>query len=304
MTATSTIRRLCDVSVRRSVEPDQAFAWGTLGAGSPIGDDLLSIAGLDVVLDPAARARLSRAEVASMLAAGIRFESSLDAILSHWIADASDLTDPSLPYMLHEISEETRHQRAFLRLLDELDATTPNPLERGVAARVRAHTMKVARRERAFFCVLLLAGEEIPDHFQKLAADHPDTDPLLAAVNRYHRAEEARHLAFARLLLADSWPGAGVKQRARVRYVAPRLIGLLFDSMVHPGVYAVAGLPGFQTWRAARVTPDRTSIRQTATRPILAELLAVGAFRHARVPRGWRRLCGVDRAGRPLTPGR
>ena len=56
----------------------------------------------------------------------------------------------------------------------------------------------------AFFCVLVLTGEEVPDLFQKLAGEHPDTDPFIRDVNRYHRAEEARHLAFA------SDQGAGV----------------------------------------------------------------------------------------------
>ena len=50
----------------------------------------------------------------------------------------------------------------------------------------------------AVFCVLVLAGEEIPDLFQKKIADHPETDPFVRDVNHYHRMEEARHLAFAR----------------------------------------------------------------------------------------------------------
>jgi hypothetical protein len=38
-------------------------------------------------------------------------------------------------------------------------------------------------------------------------------------------------------------------------------------------------------------------MRYTATRPILRELVAVGAMTPGRIPRGWRRLCGVDASG-------
>ena len=67
----------------------------------------------------------------------------------------------------------------------------------------------------------MLAGEEIPDLMQKLASEHPETDPLLAEVNRYHRQEEARHLAFARMRLPElsgrHRPGSGSACGARSR---------------------------------------------------------------------------------------
>ena len=50
----------------------------------------------------------------------------------------------------------------------------------------------------ALFCLLVLSGEEVPDLMQKLASEHPDTDPMIKSVSKYHRQEEARHLAFAR----------------------------------------------------------------------------------------------------------
>ncbi len=297
---TERLRRLADLSVRRAVEPDTEFAWGTLGTGAVLPDELLSIHGLAVDLTPQQRTQLSREEVAAMLAAGIRFEAMLDAILSLWVAHADDLRDPRFPYLLHEVAEETRHQRAFLRLLDELGATAANPLDHGLAARARRRIARIAQRERAFFCVMLLAGEEIPDHLQELASEHADTAPLLRAINRYHRAEEARHLSFARMLLPDLWARAGHRERFRVRRLAPRIIQGLFESMVHPGVYATVGLPGFRTWRAAHRTSERVAIRHVATRPVLDQLLLVGAFPADRVPRGWRRLCGVDHTGTPV----
>jgi P-aminobenzoate N-oxygenase AurF len=294
------LRRLADVSVSRAVEPDTAFAWGTLGTGAVLPDELLSVAGLGLPIDADQRARLSRLEVTAMLEAGIRFEAALNGILSLWIARSPSLDDPRFEYMLHEVAEETRHQRAFLRLVDELGAPSRNPLDRGLPARVRDRILRIAQREQAFFAVMLLAGEEVPDHLQLLASEHTGTDPLLRAINRYHRAEEARHLSFARLLLRDAYPIATRRERVRIRRFAPIAITRLFESMVHPGVYRAIGLPGWKTWRSAHRSAQRRALRYDATRPILREVIDVGAVDSGSVPRAWRRLCGVDRFGLPV----
>jgi hypothetical protein len=213
MTATAPdlrrIERLSAVSARQVREPEVEFDWPTLGAGRILPDELLSIAGLDLDLSPEQRATLSREEVASMLAGGIRFEAVLDAAFSLQLAHARELDDPRHVYMLHEVGEETRHQRAFLRLREQIQPTAENPLDHRALAFVIRRAIAVILRNPALFCVMLLAGEEIPDLLQKLASEHPETDPLLRAVNKYHRAEEARHLAFARLTLAEQWAQAG-----------------------------------------------------------------------------------------------
>jgi hypothetical protein len=302
MTAVETrITRLSDVSARQVREPEVEFDWNSLGRGQIIPDDLMSIAGLDLDLTPEQKVKLSREEVASMLAMGIRFEAVLDAAFSLQLAHAEELDDPRHVYMLHEVGEETRHQRAFLRLREQLEPTAYNPLDHGIPKFVMKQMVKVLLRSPAFFDVMLLAGEEIPDLFQKLATEHPDTDPLLRSVNKYHRAEEARHLAFARMVLPEHWAQAGFIERLRVRYLAPLHIKMLFEAMVHPGVYRTVGLPAMQTWRAALRTPQRLQIRYDATRPILATLLDVGVLKRGRIPFGWRSLCGVDRGGEPVS---
>ena len=302
MTAVETrITRLSDVSARQVREPEVEFDWNTLGRGQILPDELMSVAGLDVDLTPEQRATLSREEVASMLAMGIRFEAVLDAAFSLQLAYAEKLDDARHVYMLHEVGEETRHQRAFLRLREQLQPTARNPFDHGIPSLVWHHLIKVLLHSPAFFDVMLLAGEEIPDLFQKLASEHPDTDPLLRAINKYHRAEEARHLAFARMVLPEHWARAGFLERFRVRRVAPVAVKMLFEGMVHPGVYRTVGLPAMKTWSAAHHTPQRLQIRYDATRPILATLLDVGVFTRGRVPKGWRMLCGVNRRGEPVS---
>lgn len=292
--------RLSQASLRRIVEPEEEFDFSALGSGQVIPDDLLSVRDLDVSLAADERARLSREEVAAMLQAGIAFESILDAALSLMVAERYQASDPRVTYMLHEIGEETRHSRAFAALVRELRPVARNPLDRAIPRFVVRRIARTLLNHPALLMVFVLAGEEIPDLFQKLASEHPDTDPLLASVNRYHRQEEARHLTFARTVLPELWEQAGWFERLRIRRTAPIAIRGLFDTFVHPGVYETVGLPGWQTWQAVNCSPSRVAVRHAATRPILATLLEHGMIRRGRVPRAWRHLCGVDRFGEPV----
>jgi hypothetical protein len=294
-------RRLSTASLKRVVEPDLEFAWETLGPGQVIADELLSTAGLDVSLDREQRARQSREEVASMLQNGLRFEAILNAAFSLQIAEIYDARDPRVAYMLHEIGEETRHSRAFARLIEELGPNARDPFQRRFPKAMRKRIVRSLFSNPALLTVFVLAGEEIPDMLQRIAADHPETDPLLAGVNRYHRMEEARHLAFARTVLPELWDRADRSERWRVRHFAPLAIRTLWDELVHPGVYRAVGLPGWKTWFAANRTPERVALRHEGTRPILATLLDLGIVRRGRVPRAWRSLCGVDRRGEPVS---
>jgi hypothetical protein len=292
--------RLNRVSARRVVEPDHELPWGTLGDAQVVPDELLSVAGLDLDLSAPQRARLAREEVASMLTAGIRFEAALDTAFSWLVFVAEQHRDPRIVYMLHEVGEETRHQRAFIRLLDELDASAPNRLAHPLLRRVMRLQVRSLLHQPAMLMVMVLAGEEIPDLLQRLASEHPGTAPLLAAVNRYHRQEEARHLSFARAVLPELWARAGRVERWRVHHAAPRMIRVLFATMVQPGVYETVGLPAWDTWRAVQRAPARIALRHHATRPVVRALLDAGVLAPGHVPKGWRGLCGVDRFGRPL----
>jgi hypothetical protein len=86
-----------------------------------------------------------------------------------------------------------------------------------------------------------------------------------------------------------------------VRYLGSRIAIGMFDTIVHPGVYATVGLPAWKTWKAVNRTPGRTALRHKALRPLLNPLLDAKAFRGGRVPRGWRLAAGVDRHGRDVT---
>jgi hypothetical protein len=294
------VERLNTASVRRVIEPEERFDWAELGERQIIPDALLSIDPDEYGLTPEQRAKLSREEVASLLESGVRFETVLISAFALELAESRNLVDPRSTYSLHEMGEETRHSRAFLRLVEHIGPTAPRLMMKGVPAFVRKQVQRSLLRHLPLLYVFVLAGEEIPDLMQKLASEHPETDRLLAEVNRYHRQEEARHLAFARMRLPELQRSASRWERFRMRHTVPFGINELFDSMIDPGVYGTIGLPPMKTWLKANRSPRRLAMRYAACRPILESVIAAGFVEEGRVPRSWRRLCHVDRHGRPL----
>jgi hypothetical protein len=295
------VEQLSTASLRRVIDPDRDLP-GALGPGQILPDDLLSINGLDLDLSAEQRAQLSRAEVAAVFDGGIQFESILMAGFCFEILLHDDLCDPRVIYSLHEIGEETRHSRLFARVIAQTDAVSKNPLQhRGRLGCwfARRSTFALIRRP-ALLNTMILSGEEIPDLMQKLASEHPDTDPFLREVNLYHRREESRHLSFARLQVSERWQKATWSDRFAVRHIAPIVIREQFHYFVHPGVYEAIGLPPWRTWFAVRRLPARSKLLRAATRPILRALIEGGSLDGGRIPRQWRRLCGVDRYGEPI----
>jgi hypothetical protein len=290
------VRRLSSASARRVIEPDSDVP-GHLGDGQVLPDELLSVSGLDLDLTAEQKRVLSREEVGSVTNAGIAFEAVLEAGFALEIARGHDMTDPRITFLLHEIGEETRHQRLFIRLIEDIQPKAVHPLDKPVFSFIeRRGIMQIIQRP-ALLYTLVLAGEEIPDLLQKRAVDHPDTDPFLRDVNRYHRQEEARHLSYARAVVPDVWAKASRVDRRAVAVVAPKIIGGMFDMLVHPGVYEVIGLPGWDTWKQVRASEKRVALRHEATRPVLTALIDAGAVTPGSVPSGWQSLCGVDRHG-------
>ncbi len=299
------ITRLSTASLRRIIEPD-VDVLGEIGDGQVLPDEILSLSNVPSLfagLTDEQKKVLAREEFASIVDTGIRFESILMAGFSFDIVARPDLTDPRVTYLLHEMGEETRHSRLFVRLLEQVKPTARNPID-GPLLRIAQHVlMPLLNAMPSLFCLLVMSGEEVPDLLQKLASEHPDTDPMVRAVSKYHRQEEARHLAFARMIFSEQWAAAGYVERLLVRHFGSQIAVAMFDTIVHPGVYATVGLPTWQTWKAVNRSPGRTALRHRALRPLLTPLLEADVFRGGRIPRGWQRACGVDQHGRELDPG-
>ncbi|MGH9093976.1 MAG: diiron oxygenase [Acidimicrobiales bacterium] len=296
--ATARISRLNSASVRRVIEPD-VDVQGDFTQDQVVPDELLSIADLGLDLTPEQRARLSREELASILRVGIEFETVLMSGFAYQLVNTEDITDPRVTYALHEIGEETRHSRLFIRAYEQLHPSQRWLDNHPLVRLLRSRIIVVLMRRPATFDAFVLGGEEIPDLLQKLSAEHPDTDPYVRAINRYHRQEEARHLAFARTTVGEHHRAATWSDRFLLAHVVPHGIAGMFDFMVQPFVYETVGLPNWSTWRRVARSPRRLELRRQALRSVLAALVDAGVFRPGRVPRAWRRVCGVDRTGQP-----
>jgi len=294
---TARIERLNVAAARRVIEPD-ADLPGRLGPGRVLPDELLSVHGLDLDLTEEQKVRLGREELAATLRSGILFEAVLEAGFALQIAKGGDVVDPRVTFLLHEIGEETRHQRMFQRLVQQLEPTAQRRQLGFVDRVLEAVGPHLIIALPALFHTLVLAGEEIPDLLQRRSVEHPDTDPFLREVNRYHRTEEARHLSYARAVFPEVWASASLADRVAVRRVAPWVVGDMFRYLVGPGVYETVGLPGRETWEAVQALPARRALLHEAMRNVLATLVDAGALRPGRLPAGWRDVCGVDREGR------
>ncbi|MGI8793020.1 MAG: diiron oxygenase [Acidimicrobiales bacterium] len=277
MTIDTRIERLSAAASNRIIEPDVDLV-GEIRPGQIIPDELLTIHGLDLDLTPEQKATLSREETAAMLRSGIAFEAILNSGFSMQIAKSTNLTDPRITFLLHEIGEETKHQRLFQRVLRQLDPQAKRRTMSLFDSALEAVGPHLIISLPALLLTLVLAGEEIPDLVQKRASEHPDTDPFLAEVNRYHRAEEARHLSYARAVYPETWEKANLAERVAVRHVAPLVITDLFRFLVSPGVYETIGLPAKDTWDAVQACPVRIALRHEAIRPVLRVLLDAGGF--------------------------
>ena len=217
------------------------------------------------------------------------------------ILSRPDLTDPRVTYLLHEMGEETRHSRLFVRLLDpgaaesQEPARQPDRPHRAAARRdavPHGHAVAVlpARAQRR--------GSARPP--PEAGREHPDTDPMIKAVSKYHRQEEARHLAFARMLFPEQWAAAG-PDRA-LPGPLPRLPHRHRDVRHHraPGRLRHRRPPHVED--LARRQPLRRPHGHAPPCPAPAPHPAPRGevFEGGRVPRGWQLACGVDRHGRDL----
>jgi hypothetical protein len=288
---TSRVRRLNRASGDRFIEPDVEVT-GRLTNEQPIPDELLSIAGLDVSLTPAQRATLAREELASIVRFGLLFEAVLMSGFAYQMALSDDVTNPRFTYALHEIGEETRHSRLFVRLLDELSPRQWNPFESRLATAIRSRLLPLLFRRPATLDALVLVGEETPDLLQRLAAENPDTDPYVRDISRYHRLEEARHLAFARMTVGEHHKHATWTDRFAVRWIVPLMTVFMFDMIVQPFVYRTVGLPSLRTWLQVRRQPERVALRRQVARAVLDGLIAANVLERGRVPVFWRRVAG------------
>ena len=291
--------KLESASVRKSFSPDADVEWGQRpdAAGGPVlAIESLSIAGTPFAdeLSETELALLARHEVSSMFSAFIRFEGVLNQALARQVRNEHP-DSPRIAYMLHIVEEEARHSRMFARLISELGVGGYPPSGAiGVLERVLEPAIA---NSSLFFAYSMLAVEAVTDTVLEQFLRSGAKYQALVDVCRIHRVEEARHIAFAREALADSWRDASRTKRFALRCAAPVVAAAIYEALVPPEVYRRAGIAtgvgeSVRIWAACHKSEQRGSLRRAALSRMRCELERVGD--RAVSDRGWR-LVGAGR---------
>ena len=215
-----------------------------------------------------------------------------------------DLTDPRVTYLLHEMGEETRHSRLFVRLLEQVKPHGEEPHRRSGrphrAARAHAvpHGNAVAvlppRSERRRGPgPPSEAGERAPRHRPDDQGGLEVPPPGRSTPPRLRPDDLPRAVGGGRTRSSASssaTSGRTSPRRCSTRSSTPACTRRSASRLGRHGRRSIA-------------RPAGRAMRHRALRPLLNQLLDADVFRGGLVPKGWQRACGVDRHGRELDAG-
>lgn len=229
----------------------------------------LSLAGLPAfeALPETLRRRLSQYELLHFLHVGLWLERLFMARTVQTLSGT--ITPAEYAGRLHLIREEAGHSLMFLKLMDVSRLYLPPR-----AFRPPALAEMLGRHAPAgslLFRLAVVIGEEVPDKFnRRIHAQAADIDPVVAAVCRLHRMDEARHIARARHALGEDLHTLGRLRRRLLGRVVTALLGQLAQAVFLPKaeLYELAGLTPGRVWRrAARANPARRAFMESCVAP-------------------------------------
>lgn len=274
---------LCRASLAKGYEPETSINWTAplKPDDAVLPEGALSIADLPEVrgLDLRRKGLLARHEVAATFSVSIRFEDTLMRRLIQDVQHADPLA-PELPYYLHVVEEEARHNRMFIRLIRELGVGAYPA--KGALGLLQHMLFALVRWSEPVFFLAVFGVEEITDQIFRDWISDPSTHPIVRDVCRIHRIEEARHRSFSRASLEGAYAGAGATEKGVFVVAAPMVVNLIFDFLVPPSVYVRAGLAGshanaWRIWCRARGSASRRRLRLKACAPVVRILKSLGA---------------------------
>jgi hypothetical protein len=268
------LARLCDLSVEKASSP-----WTRPWPESLPADvwcmtpELVSLYATETFeqLSLTQQKRLSFFEAVNFFSLNIHGERQLMQGLSQRLYD--DSLGYAARYLHHFIDEENKHMFYFARFC----RTYANKIypERKFALSSEAE----ASVELFVFFAQVLLFEELVDLYNQRMAGDERLHPLVREINANHHADETRHLAFGRLLLAEllvqnlrDW---SPETLAAVRQRLHAFLQMTWREYYNPSVYADAGIPDAYallgpTWGGAAAKRHREELTHKATR-FLAE---------------------------------
>ncbi|HUF80753.1 MAG TPA: diiron oxygenase, partial [Burkholderiales bacterium] len=200
VTAAELATRLTGASRRKAWDVYSAFDWpaaldGTLWCLPP---ELISIHGTPYYdnLDEPQKKRLGLFEIGNFFSLVLQGERPLVQGLVHRLylrSSGREITD----YLHHFVDEENKHMVMFGEFCHRYIGKV-YPEKKIVLGREYSK----GEEEVAFFCKVMVV-EELGDYYNVLIARDERVEPLVREINRVHHVDEARHLAFGRVHLAE-----------------------------------------------------------------------------------------------------
>lgn len=259
-------------------DPLALIDWTKLSASEAwLPQATLSLHGLPEieVIGTDVQRRLSQYEFINVMYCGLWLESI-------FLQRVSRLLRPDMPraehaHLLHELREETGHSLMFLRAI-EAGGLVP-PQGSWHAPRTAALLGRFAPAGGALFWLAMLIGEHVSDCFNRhlCGAHGAEINPAIRQICLLHVADEERHIAHARRMLAATL-SQNSAARTLLSAAARVLLWQMASSFYYPpqSFYALAGLPQSVDWHtAARHNPARKHFvaqRLAATRDLLRGL--------------------------------
>ncbi len=166
-------------------------------------------------------------------------------------------------YLHHFLDEENKHLHYFGTFCQKFAGKI-------YPDRKLAFAAEHADGEEDFlFFFRVLVFEEIADFVNVRTAEDERVLPFVREVHRMHHADEVRHLAFGRLLLADIherwWPRWSEDVRSRVRQYVEQYLSAVWSEYYAPDMFRDAGLENcYELSRVAR--QNGASMRRSALR--------------------------------------
>ncbi|HEX3706570.1 MAG TPA: diiron oxygenase [Mycobacteriales bacterium] len=202
-------------------------------------------------MTPEQRATVTKHEVASIASVGIWFEEILMQMLLRYAYDR-DLTRKDVQWTLTEIADECRHSIMFASMTTAFGA--PN-YGVGRVAHELGRIFKAISNQTLTFAGTMYV-EEILDGLQRQAMDDEAVQPLVRQVSRIHVIEEARHISYAREETLRAQADSGWLKRTYNQFMIGLIVHQATGSLIHPDVYANAGLDAKAAVAAAAANPN------------------------------------------------
>jgi hypothetical protein len=282
-TASELASRLAGASRRKTWNVYDAFDWpAALAAGFwCMPPELISIYGTPVyeALSGEQQKRLSLFEIGNFFSLVLQGERPLVQGLVHRLylkSSGREVTD----YLHHFVDEENKHMVMFGEFCNRyIGKVYP---EKKIALEKQ---YSKGEEDVAFFCKVMVV-EELGDYYNVAIARDERAEPLVRELNRMHHVDEARHLAFGRVYLAELFERHASQWSAETldgfRAWLADYIRASWGDYYNPAMYRDAGLPdAYEVRQLAMAHPACAAHRERVSAKLVGYFVKTGLLANA-----------------------